>query len=161
MPITDKTINFSLNLSWQVILLIARGLLQSPDFTLQGKIMKTILIVQFQQTNREILTTAIESDHVAVICTDNGEDALAIIKKQPPDLIITDIMLPKINGFEVCRQLAANPLTVNIPVIIYTSLDEQINAYWARRGCPNVKDFITRTNRNIDHLLEAINRFLI
>ena len=123
--------------------------------------MKKIVVVQFQQNSREILTKAIESDCVVVITTDNGEDALAIIKKQPPDLIITDIMLPKVNGFEVCRQLAANPLTVNIPVIIYTSLDEQINAYWVRRGCSNVKDFITRSNRNIDHLLEAINRFLL
>jgi twitching motility two-component system response regulator PilH len=122
--------------------------------------MKTILIVEFHNRTREILMRAIQSDHLTVITTDNGADALAIINNQPPNLIITEIILPKINGFQLCRQLASNELMVNIPIIILTSFDDEFTAYWSRRGCPNVKDFIPKNNSNIGRLLEAINSLI-
>ena len=60
----------------------------------------------------------------AVIPASNGEEALANIAAEPPDVIILDIMLPKLNGYEVCAKLKRDPATQHIPVIMFTAKDQ-------------------------------------
>ena len=72
----------------------------------------------------------------------NGVDALALIKAAPPDLVLLDIMMPGLSGYDVCRQLRANPATALLPVVLCTSLDatqERVNGIEA-----GADDFLTK-----------------
>jgi sigma-B regulation protein RsbU (phosphoserine phosphatase) len=88
------------------------------------KPMESILLVDDQPANLQLLSQTLESLGSKLLFAKNGESALAIAQKAHPDLILLDIMMPGIDGFEVCRRLKGNPDTRNIPVIFLSALDE-------------------------------------
>lgn len=81
-----------------------------------------ILVVDDIATNRVILRAKLAASYYEVIQAENGRDALEKTRCEQPDLILLDILMPDLDGFEVCRRLKANPATAHIPVIIVTSL---------------------------------------
>ncbi len=81
---------------------------------------QTILVVDDAPENIDVLT-GILSDNYRVKAAINGEKALKIAEKSPPDLILLDIMMPKMDGYEVCRALKQDPRTRKIPVIFVTA----------------------------------------
>ena len=83
-----------------------------------------ILIVDDIATNLNVLCQALESEGYNVIAAPSGEVALKIATQTPPDLILLDIMMPGIDGFETCRCLKAQPATADVPVIFITARDE-------------------------------------
>ena len=89
-----------------------------------NKIMESILLVDDQPTNLQVLMHTLERFGCKLLVAKNGEAALTIAQKAHPDLILLDIMMPGIDGFEVCRRLKANPDTEKIPVIFLSALDE-------------------------------------
>lgn len=80
-----------------------------------------ILIVDDQPHNIAILHAFLEERRYDLIVAHNGDSALAIVQKSPPDLILLDVMLPDINGFEICRRLKAQPEYADLPVIFMTA----------------------------------------
>jgi diguanylate cyclase (GGDEF)-like protein len=83
-----------------------------------------ILIVDDVPTNIQVLAEALRQQHRVKVAT-NGRDALAIARAEPqPDMILLDVMMPEMDGFEVCRQLKADPATRHIPVIFVTAKDD-------------------------------------
>lgn len=83
--------------------------------------MKTILLVDDAPANIKVLNTALKEKYHTKIAT-NGEKALQIAGRDPaPDLILLDIMMPGMDGYEVCRQLKLNEQTKNIPVIFLSA----------------------------------------
>ena len=88
----------------------------------------TVLVVDDTPANIHILVNMLSADYKAKIAI-NGEVALKIAQKEPhPDLILLDVLMPGIDGYEVCRQLKANPATASIPVIFVTGTadDEEV-----------------------------------
>ena len=86
---------------------------------------ESILLVDDNPTNLQMLFQLLEkSVGCKLLIAKNGETALAITRKTKPDLILLDIMMPGIDGFEVCRRLKADPATSPIPVIFLSALDE-------------------------------------
>ncbi|MDR9467945.1 hybrid sensor histidine kinase/response regulator [Marinospirillum sp.] len=83
---------------------------------------KVILVVDDAPENLDIMTSLL-SDQYQVKAAINGKIALKIAEKQRPDLILLDVMMPEMDGYEVCRQLKANRVTSEIPVIFLTALD--------------------------------------
>ncbi len=83
----------------------------------------TILIVDDSPINLQVLMTILQDDY-AIIAATSGEKALTLARKQTPDLIILDVMMPNLDGYEVCTQLKANECTQTIPIIFVTSLSE-------------------------------------
>ncbi|HIJ79912.1 MAG TPA: response regulator, partial [Deltaproteobacteria bacterium] len=82
-----------------------------------------ILIADDVVENIEILMSVLGGDY-AVIAAKDGAKALQLAGKEPrPDLILLDVMMPKMDGYEVCRRLKADPATAGIPVIFITALD--------------------------------------
>ncbi len=81
-----------------------------------------ILLVDDSRTILHENQRALEHAGFEVICRDDGESALKIAYDQPFDLIVLDLMLPKMSGVEVLRRLKANPGTAEIPVVIVSSL---------------------------------------
>jgi two-component system, OmpR family, alkaline phosphatase synthesis response regulator PhoP len=84
-----------------------------------------VLIVDDNVQNRELLVAYVEDiPNVRTVEAANGLEALAKVTEDPPDLVILDIMMPKMSGFEVCQRLKTGPTTRGIPVLMVTALDE-------------------------------------
>lgn len=82
---------------------------------------RTILVVEDQEDNRQILRDLLGANDYDMLEAENGEEALAAVKKQRPDLILMDIQLPVLDGYEATRRLKADPDTQSIPIIVVTS----------------------------------------
>jgi diguanylate cyclase (GGDEF)-like protein len=84
----------------------------------------TILIVDDTPTNIEILSEALNAEYEVLFAT-NGQDALNVAFDAGPDLILLDIMMPEMDGYQVCEQLKADARTRSIPVIFVTAMDQE------------------------------------
>ena len=82
-----------------------------------------VLIVDDVKANVDVLVQALREDHKLSVALD-GEAALRSVEKNPPDLVLLDIMMPGLDGYEVCRRLRAAPATREIPVMFLSSLEE-------------------------------------
>jgi two-component system alkaline phosphatase synthesis response regulator PhoP len=86
-----------------------------------------ILVVDDEVNITQILEFSIGSEGYEVITAANGEEAVDQARREQPDLIILDIMMPKIDGYEACRILKSNPLTKSIPVVLLTAKGRDID----------------------------------
>ncbi|GAB4444671.1 MAG: response regulator [Anaerolineae bacterium] len=87
----------------------------------------TILIVDDNIANLKFLIISFQRKGFEVLTVDSGEGALAMVEQQPPDIILLDILMPGIDGFETCRRLKAGDATKDIPVIFMTALAESVD----------------------------------
>jgi DNA-binding response OmpR family regulator len=86
-----------------------------------------ILVVDDEINITQILQFSIGAEGYEVITAQNGEEAIEKARREQPDLIILDIMMPRIDGYEACRILKANPITKNIPVVLLTAKGRDID----------------------------------
>ena len=101
----------------------------------------TILIVDDAETNIDILVDTLGEEYDVAVAMD-GESALEAVNDDSPDLILLDIMMPDIDGFEVCKRLKGNSETADIPVVFLSALTE---AEEKRKGLDlGAVDFITK-----------------
>src|ERR1041385_8359958 len=85
-----------------------------------------VLLVDDAKANLEILVEGLKADHKLSLAL-NGETALQIAKRTPPDLVLLDIVMPGMDGYEVCRRLRAMPETAEVPIMFLSSLEEVQN----------------------------------
>jgi two-component system cell cycle response regulator len=83
-----------------------------------------ILVVDDIEMNVRLLEAKLSSEYFNVLTANDGETALGIAREQLPDIILLDVMMPKLDGFEVCRRLKADQRTADIPVVMVTALSE-------------------------------------
>lgn len=86
-----------------------------------------ILIVDDKQENLKILSEMLKHDGFNLLIAMDGERAVNIARKEVPDIILLDIMMPKMNGYEACQLIKENPITKDIPVIFMSALNETHN----------------------------------
>ncbi len=102
----------------------------------------TILVADDQAPNRELLQELLTTQGFTVITVADGAEALVQLGKAPVDLVILDVMMPHVNGFDVCRKIKANPETYLIPVVLVTALSDKQDRIEGLRA--NADDFLTR-----------------
>lgn len=95
--------------------------------------MGTALVVDDSKTILEMLTKCLTQDGLTVITATNGADALAHLDTQIPDVIVLDVVLPDRSGFEICRDLKAEKITSDIPIIICSTKDTNMDKYWGKK----------------------------
>lgn len=83
-----------------------------------------VLIVDDNPTNVELISVQLRPYDYEILKAYGGEEALEIVRKDPPDLLLLDLMMPKMSGYEVCRLLKNDPATRLIPIVIVTALRE-------------------------------------
>ena len=83
-----------------------------------------VLVVDDNPQNLELILAYLEDIDCQTLSAEGGQEALDIIQKTPPDLVLLDVMMPKVSGFEVCKRIKNNPQTTDIPVIMVTALSE-------------------------------------
>ncbi len=83
-----------------------------------------VLVVDDQPANVKLLEAMLNAEYFEVVTASNGEEALAVCARGLCDLVLLDVMMPGMDGLEVCRRLKQNPQTAQLPVIIVTALDQ-------------------------------------
>src|SRR5882762_6676237 len=83
-----------------------------------------VLVVDDVEANVKLLEAKLSSEYFDVLSAYNGRSALEIADSELPDVILLDVMMPRMDGFEVCRRLKANPRTADIPVVMVTALSD-------------------------------------
>jgi DNA-binding response OmpR family regulator len=84
-----------------------------------------VVVIEDEEDILEVLEHSLRREGYRVISSQNGEEGLAAVRREAPDLVLLDLMLPGLDGVEVCRRLQADPLTSAIPVIMVTAKDEE------------------------------------
>ena len=92
----------------------------------------TILIVDDEIQNRKLLEVLLRAEGYLTLSAANGEEALAAIAKRAPDLILLDVVMPGMDGYQACRRLADDPVTRTIPVIFVSTKNQRADQVWAR-----------------------------
>ena len=118
---------------------------------------KKVLVVDDQGST--ILTLRFQVGHAGfdIITAGTGDKALKIIATDRPDLIMLDVMMPQMTGFEVCRQLKDDPATKDIPVFIVTSLHGDADSAIARSSGAN--EFFTKPLKT-EELVRMLRKYL-
>lgn len=112
-----------------------------------------VLIVDDDALLRELLRAVLQDGGFVLDEADNGELALSLAEANPPDVVVLDVMMPGMNGFEVCRALRAEDATVNAHVIMLTARDSPNDRDEGRAAGADV--FFTKPFSPLD-LLEAV-----
>lgn len=95
--------------------------------------MARVLIIDDSPTETYKLTSMLEKNGHVVLTADNGEAGIAMAQKELPDLVLMDVVMPGLNGFQATRQLSKTAETAHIPVIIVTTKDQQTDRVWGMR----------------------------
>lgn len=104
--------------------------------------IKNVLIVDDSPTDRAILSEILTKHHFAVLMAESGEEAIAHSKQYQPDLILMDIVMPGLNGFQATRTLARDQDTRHIPIIICTTKGLETDRTWGLRQ--GARDYLVK-----------------
>jgi twitching motility two-component system response regulator PilH len=115
--------------------------------------VRRILIVDDSPTERHVLNEMLVAAGYDVIASDSGDDAIRVAKRERPDAILMDIVMPGLNGFQATRAISRDPDTAAIPVIICTSKSQETDRIWGLRQ--GARGFIVKPIQR-DELLAQI-----
>ena len=116
---------------------------------------KLILVIEDDPDQRRLLDRMLAGAGYHVATAPDGAVGLAAAGAAPPDVIVLDVMMPRLNGFQTCRALRADPATSACPIIFLTSKDEPADEFWAAEVGADV--FLTKPV-DLPALLQAIER---
>jgi twitching motility two-component system response regulator PilH len=119
--------------------------------------MAKILVVDDSPTEVHVLQTMLEKNGHEVVVASSGEDGVVVAKETQPDLVLMDVVMPGMNGFQATRQLSKQQETASIPVIIVTTKDQETDKVWAMRQ--GAKDYIVKPVQE-KALIERVNNAL-
>lgn len=92
--------------------------------------MSTILVVDDSPMLREMITGLLDKSGLNISVAKDGQEAKEKIATDPPDLVVLDVVMPNMNGYELCRWVKSNPTTKNVLVILCSSKSEEFDRYW-------------------------------
>ena len=118
--------------------------------------MKKVLFVEDEAALQKALTDILTQAGYKVVSALDGEIGLRLAKSEKPDLILLDIILPRLNGFEVLKKLKENPELKEIPVIVLTNLEKIEDVEKAIEL--GAKTYLVKTQYTIDEVIEKIKK---
>lgn len=104
--------------------------------------IKRILVVDDSATERHALRDLLQKAGYDVLSSENGEDAIRKARQMKPDLILMDVVMPGLNGFQATRAISRDPETKAIPVIMCTSKSQETDKIWGLRQ--GAKDYVVK-----------------
>ena len=119
--------------------------------------MARILLIEDSPTDTAVLTQLLERNSHQVLVSSSAEDGIVLCKREQPDLVIMDIVLPGMNGFQATRALSRDAATTAIPVLIVSTKGMETDKAWGLRQ--GARDYIVKPPRE-DELVARINELL-
>lgn len=104
--------------------------------------IKKVLVVDDSPTDTHLLTEMLKKHGISVVTATNGEEGIAKAKTEKPDLVLMDIVMPGMSGFEATRAISKNAETSSIPVIICSTKGQETDKSWGLRQ--GAKDYIVK-----------------
>src|SRR5436190_5910663 len=104
--------------------------------------IRKILIVDDSPTERHVLNDLLTKAGFEVVTSDNGEDAIVKARQVKPDLILMDVVMPGLNGFQATRAISRDPDTRTIPIILCTSKSQETDKIWGMRQ--GARDYVVK-----------------
>ena len=101
-----------------------------------------VLVVDDIEMNARLLEARLMAEYFEVTCAANGPDAIEIVQAGECDIVLLDVMMPGMDGFEVCRRLKADPRTTHVPIVMVTALDERRDRITGLQA--GADDFLTK-----------------
>ena len=95
--------------------------------------MSKVLVVEDSPPQREMITALLKDSGLSVTSASDGIEALEQIQGARPDLIVLDVVMPRMNGYELCRRLKSDPNTQEVPVVMCSTKGEEFDRYWGMR----------------------------
>lgn len=95
--------------------------------------MSKVLVVEDSVAQQQMISDLLKKSGLTVLVANNGVEALGFIQKDHPDIVVLDIIMPQMNGYELCRRLKADPETQNLPVVMCSSKGEEFDRYWGMK----------------------------
>ncbi|MCS6782597.1 MAG: response regulator [Gloeomargarita sp. SKYBB_i_bin120] len=95
--------------------------------------MATVLVVEDQRAQREMMAETLAKDGLEVIAAADGREALEKLKTTRPDIIVLDVVMPNMNGYELLREVRKRPELANVPVVVCSVKGEVFDKHWAQR----------------------------
>jgi DNA-binding response OmpR family regulator len=118
---------------------------------------RRILLAEDDRFLRKAAETMLKRNGFAVTSAADGEEALRLAREQPPDLLLLDLIMPKLQGFDVLQALKADAGTADIPVIVLSNLGQDSDIQLAReRGAA---DYIIKSNIALEALVDRVRTF--
>ncbi|MES0874018.1 response regulator [Sinimarinibacterium thermocellulolyticum] len=112
--------------------------------------MARVLIVDDSPTDVQNLRNLLQKAGHTVTEVSTGEEAVARVKAEKPDVVIMDVVMPGVNGFQATRMLAKDPATAHIPVVVVSSKNQETDRVWALRQ--GAKEYLTKPVKEADLL---------
>lgn len=119
--------------------------------------MALILIAEDSPTEVYVLQEMLEKHAHRIIVAEDGEQAIELAQKEHPNLILMDVLMPKLNGFQATRRLSKDPETSSIPIIIISSKNQETDKLWGLRQ--GAKGYLSKPVTE-DMLISEINALL-
>ncbi len=116
--------------------------------------MTQIMIIDDSPTDAHVLKQMLEKNGFNTVTAGDATEGIETAKREKPDLILMDVVMPGLNGFQATRELTSDPETASIPVIIVTRKDQQVDRMWGMRQ--GAKDYVTKPVRE-SSLMTLIN----
>ncbi|WP_072621390.1 response regulator transcription factor [Spirulina major] len=92
-----------------------------------------VLVVEDSLAQRQMISDLLKGSGLDVAVASNGAEALKLVKAYDPDIVVLDIVMPQMNGYELCRRLKSDPKTQNLPVVMCSSKGQEFDRYWGMR----------------------------
>jgi twitching motility two-component system response regulator PilH len=119
--------------------------------------MARILLIEDSPTDTAVLTRLLEKHGHKVLASGSAEDGIEVCKRELPDLVLMDVVLPGMNGFQATRALSREPTTKSIPVLIVSTKGMETDRAWGMRQ--GAKDYIVKPPSE-DALIARIDQLL-
>ena len=104
--------------------------------------MTQIMIVDDSPTDAHLLRKMLEKNGFNTVTAADADEGISVARREKPDLILMDVVMPGLNGFQATRELTMDPETAAIPVIIVTRKDQRVDRVWGMRQ--GARDYITK-----------------
>lgn len=116
--------------------------------------IKTVLVVDDSPTDTHVLSEMLQKNGFSVITASSGEEGIETARAQKPDLVLMDVVMPGMSGFEATRAIAKDKETGGIPVIICTTKDQETDKAWGLRQ--GASDYVVKPVKEAE-LMSKIN----
>ena len=116
-----------------------------------------ILVVDDSEVERVVIIDSLRKDGFTVLAAASSDEALAQLERERPDLLLLDVIMPGVNGLQLCRNLRRDPRFAQLPIVLVTSKKTEADRHWGLKQ--GASDYLTKPF-SVDQLLTVVRRLV-